>query len=435
VPRLPDRLVDAILFVVLALLGLAWLPAAGGYSETIPGIDELGWTAVGFDTWERFGSADRADPEFWREGLQQTPFGRINPNLGKLVLGARLASRGYSLRPPDVFPEIHPPARGRFGKPEFRLQQAVKHEPFVVDLRRLNRAILAVTAAVLFLTGLLLHGRTLGVLAWACFLFSPLVRERAGLVSTDNLLLLSSLLALLVGVLFVEGTRRGRWRAPGRAAMVVLTGLLLGAVVSIKLNGALSGIAFGVAALGLAVAGRVGPVPRWEPVLWALGAGLVSFGVFLALNPVLWHDVPGEISSWLQDWERLISAQQKRYFRKALLTPGDRVAAVWRHAALAVGPLGQGTLARLATGLLLAAGTVLLIERAARSLRDPDRPRHEWTVAVWVAVWCAGVTAWIPLRADRYYLPVLLALSLVAALPLAEAVRRLTPRSRCRSSR
>lgn len=421
-PPVPRALQEPLILLGLLLASLVWLPGKAAYREIPLGIDDLGWLAVSHDTYRLFFRAEDPPPEAWREGLQATTYGRLNPNLGKLIYGNRLAGRGYDLEAPRVFPAIHPEAAGRFGNPAWLETRAAEHKPYLAELRDLNRWFVALAAIGLYVLGRMWRGRVLGFLGWGWFLSTPLVREQTLRVGTDPALLLFVVFSTLVMAWWLQHSSRTRAPAWLQTVALMLLGCLLGAAASVKLNGALQAFVYAGALLPLWFAGRFRPAPAWwiSPALLVPAA--VSLAFFYGLHPVLHGDPLGEIRRILADWDALLQSQAGRFPGLALDSLGAKAGAVWKRGIAGTGPFGPGS--PYANAPLFVAGLVLAVVHGLRALRGRAATTVPWTLLVWSLVWIVATVLWIPIDWERYSLPVVAVSSLLLPLPLDELFRR-----------
>lgn len=429
---IPWRKVAIHFSIALALyfLGLSILPSAPNFEERLPLRDEIGWLAISHDTYVKFTDEDLATVD-WREGLQKTTYGAMNPNLAKLFFGWHLSRTGYDLPPPRVFPVIHPAAKGRMKQPKFVLNQVGPHEDFMIQLRKLDLKIMALAGVGMFLVGLLVGGTIMGVLAWWLFLTSASIQDVAPIVMTDNLLLTLLLGGIFVTMLALQKLSQNPVPLWKSLLWMSGIGLILGMAPSTKLNGALSCLGFALALLGLWGFKRFSIQKKWHPMAWGGISALAACGFFLALYPLLWGDIRGELDFVFERWDKLIAGQSAQLVHIALSDYGSRASAVWQNAVLEVGPswLPGWTIAGLAC-----IGLIMLVIQAVQGLRHAHAAPHAWVLLCFLLVWCVETTLWIPLDWTRYYLPVMVFTCLLAALPFATLTRFLTMRLQSKTS-
>lgn len=409
---------------MLLFVGLSILPQAPNFEERLPLRDEIGWMAISHDTYVKFQEPGLGQVD-WREGLQKTTYGAMNPNLAKLLFGWRLSASGYALPPPEVFPAVYPEAKGRMKHPKFVLRQVSPHEEFMMDLRRMDLWIMALAAVCLFAVGTLLGGRILGILVWWTFLITPQIQDVAPIIMTDNLLLV-----FLIGGLWITmlsfGKLAQKQTSLGKSLMWMTgVGLILGMAPSTKLNGALGCGGFALALLGLWICGRFHLQKRWHPMAWAGVSAATACAFFLALYPLLWSDVWGELDFVFQRWEKLIGSQTSQLPHIALNDLGARMEAVWLHGVLEVGP---SWIPGWLIAALSIAGFGILSFQAVVGLRHKESHPYAWIVLCFLLVWTIESTLWIPLDWTRYYLPVMVFTCLLATLPIAVGLRFLASR-------
>ncbi|MHC4379749.1 MAG: sulfatase family protein [Planctomycetota bacterium] len=418
------RLLEAAIAILLLFVGQAWLPGAATFDERLPSIDECGWLAISHEVYREFTEGDPGGVD-WEEGLHKTTYGAMNPNLAKLLFGWRLDQAGYDLPPPKVFPALNPEAEGRLQNRRFVLNRVGRHEEYMVQLRAFDVWLMALAGAGIYLVGSAAMGRGLGILAWALFLSTSEVRELAPLVMTDNLLLLLAIGGVWASMILLQRTTRDSLPLRFGLPLFLLLGLVFGAAASTKLNGAIGCIAFAIALVGLFAAGRFRSSPNWQPWVWAGASASAACLLFFALYPLLWHDLTGGLSFLMAEWEALDLRHQKVFHRAALDGLLEQLAASWSRGAIGIGPTWlPGWLA----GLLVVAGLGQLSVKAYGSLRDPERDPSPWVLWCFALTWIVATVLWIPLDWPRYYLPIMVFTSLLAAIPLASLLRLLLTR-------
>ncbi len=409
---------NLLLAVLLLVVGHSLLPSAPNFDEHLPLRDEIGWLAISHDTYQKFVHEDLSAVD-WREGLQKTTYGAMNPNLAKLVFGWILAQKNYNLPTPRVFPVIHPEAKGRMKNERFVRSQVSAHEPFMMTLRRFDLWVMALAAVGFFWVGTLVGGPVMGVVAWYLFVQTPDIQEIAPLIMTDNLLMLFFGFGLACSMLVLRRCTQPISWFQG-AALLGGVGLLLGMAPSTKLNGALNCIGFGLAFVGCWAARKFRCHGEIRPWLGAGFCALFACGFFLLLYPLLWHDPRAELDFVFERWDNLIAGQVQHLPHIALNDLSARMQAVWQRGVLDVGPNWLPTWVWV--GVILG-GFVLLLKQTWESLRQRQTSPYPWVLFCFCAVWCIETTAWIPLDWTRYYLPVMVSTCFLAALCMSGLAR------------
>jgi hypothetical protein len=182
-------------------------------------------------------------------------------------------------------------------------------------------------------------------------------------------------------------------------------------------------------------------------------AGAAAFGVFVALNPLLWTHPPGALPPDLESLAaksllgrtKAVIAFRGSVFDGASKTfPDDALASpVAKAAVVAVqgfgrfGPLGIRRLVSqprydwgmdcgaLVWGPLVVSGALILLGRGRRELAAGEPPVAWAIVAQW-AVALLTVTAFIPLAWDRYMLPIQAVSALLAATAIVAVFDKAT---------
>lgn len=161
--------------------------------------------------------------------------------------------------------------------------------------------------------------------------------------------------------------------------------------------------------------GREGvPAHSWGRCLsWIVACWLVaivtSIGVFVMLNPYLYHDTVAHVRYMLRLGTENVVKLQALFPKTALTTLRDKLYWFWR-----INFLEYGTLARVATrsvvpwgqvvdAMLVALGFVWLVKDAVAELRK-GMSLLRTGLLVWVLVSVIGVLIWTPFRWPRYYI-------------------------------
>lgn len=407
------------LLLALALLalacGLAFATRARRHEGRL-GSDEPEWIAISILHWQQLvegappagaeldAPAERSDNP-WKQGVQRTTFGYMNPCLPKLVWGGTLVAAGHSQASPRAFQVFHrdDPAAGQ------RAQAALlPAEPLA---RRVVLALCALSAVLLFFCAReLVPGRAgllAGTLAFAVWFATPLVQATSNYLRTDHFMLPFCLAGLLVAL------RRPR----ATLASGALLGLACGLAVSSKFNG---GLLCAATAAWMALAVRRDPA-QWKRAALALGlAALLTLACFYALNPRLWGEPLVGVQDMLGRWDKLLA-----YFQDEL-APRTGVAvarSLPERATLFFRTLAGGGFVLGYAGLALAAaGLALLAWRAAKGCS------HAQATLAFAVIFVLGTIAWLPLDWERFYLTATPALVLLQVAPLAYAAERWWPR-------
>jgi hypothetical protein len=406
------------------LLALALLALACGLAfatrerrhEGRLGSDEPEWIAISILHWQQLaGGAPPAGAELdapeersdnpWKQGVQRTTFGYMNPCLPKLVWGGALVVAGHSEASPRAFQVFHrdDPQAGKAAQ-----SALLPAEPLA---RRVILALSALSAVLLFFCAReLVPGRAgalAGLAALAAWFATPLVQSTSNYLRTDHFMLPFCLAGLLVAL------RRPRATLAWGASL----GLACGLAVSSKFNG---GLLCAATAAWAALAVRRDP-SQWKRATLALGlAALLTVTCFYALNPRLWGEPLVGVQDMLSRWDKLLA-----YFQDELAprtgvavarTLPERVALFARTFA------GGGFVLGYAGAMLATCGLALLAWRAAKGCS------HAQATLAFAVIFVIGTIAWLPLDWERFYLTATPALVLLQVAPLAYAAERWLPR-------
>ncbi|HJQ85013.1 MAG TPA: hypothetical protein VKA21_13100 [Candidatus Binatia bacterium] len=324
------------------------------------------------------------------------------PPLGNLIVAAALRLGGATPPPePYRYDWLHDYA--------WNAERGQAPSDEVVRAGRLLTPLFAAAAVVaVFLLGGAVGGIGGGLVAAGLFHFHPVVRIYGTRALADVPMMAASLWALWWLVRRVAPAWEWSWR--GFLRRVAVFGLLVGVATAIKQNAALVGAAGGAALVvwGAASAGVLGVrAAGARTVLAATLLGAVAFGVYVLVNPALHARPLGGTVAQVDAWNRKFAGHWKARPEQALRTTGARAAAVGRVIAGARFPVLPWPWVPAA---LAAAGTLVLAVHAWR--HGPLAPAT--IVLLWSGVTLAGVTLWIPLDWDRYYLPLVAVVAVLA---------------------
>jgi hypothetical protein len=382
--------------------------------------DEPEWIAISILHWRQFAlgeapagaeldpPAERSDNP-WKQGVQRTTFGYMNPCLPKLVWGAVLHAVGHREASPYSFQLFYKPAPQRQRDAWLQLVPAEQAA---------RRTVLVLTA----LSGLLLvycarrlapgwAGWLAGGAALALWFATPLVQSTSNYIRTDHFMLPLCLAGLLVAL---------RTPRPG-LAWGALVGVACGLSVASKLNGGLLCV---TAAAWCALA-----VLRDRRDLRRSAAGLalaavLTIAVFYTLDPRLWGAPIEGVRDMLARWDALMSFFQDEH------APRTGVA-VARTLPERIGLFAR-SLPKWNFALGSLSGVAAVLGLAALGYRALQRDERAQTVLAFASIFVVGTIVWLPLDWERFYLTatpalVLLQVAPVVAFASSASVRRSPP--------
>jgi hypothetical protein len=407
------------LLLALALFALGGLMAWAVRDRSLEGrlaSDEPEWIAISILHWQQLvDGAPPAGAELdpteergdnpWKQGVQRTTFGYMNPCLPKLVFGAAFTAAGHASASPRVFQVFHrdDPRAGREAQAAL-----LPAEPLA---RRVVLALSALSAVLLFFCAReLARGRTgwiAGAAAYAAWFATPLVQSTGNYLRTDHFMLPFCLAGLLIAL-----------RRPNATlGWGIALGVACGLAVSSKLNGGL--LCAATAGWAALAARREGA--RTARVLGALAlAALLTIAFFYALNPRLWSEPVAGVQDILARWDKLMAFFQDelapRTGVEVARTLPERISLFVRTSA------GGGVLFGHVGSLLALVGLAMLAWRSARGCSQAR------TLLVFAVVFIAGTVAWLPLDWERFYLTATPALVLLQVVPLAYAASQVLER-------
>ncbi len=314
----------------------------------------------------------------------------------------------------------------------------------------------AMGCLAIYALGTLAVDRRVGLLAALLLLANPLYTLHARRAMSDVYAESLILATLAVGLWAWKRLLSDRGRVGPVLGLTLGSGVLCGLATLSKLNGSLGGIVLGAWAFLAVWLRPFGHRGRALIMAATLGAGLIAFATFAALNPFLYSHPRGPLDPASEGVARMtfrervkaisdhrvgVSANARSIFpNDALTTPREKVEAVIVQGFGRFGPFGprgrtdstvrfewkqdRGTLAWLPwVGL----GFLAAIRRGRVQLRLGEPP-GAWAVALQAVVALAVVTAFIPLAWDRYFLSIQPGSALLGAIAIVEAYDPIRPR-------
>ena len=304
---------------------------------------------------------------------------------------------------------------------------------------------LALSAWAIFTLAYGIAGRPAAYVASALYALNPVILLNGRRAMMEGSMLLFGLLAVLVAALIAARlARRERLPLYAWGALAAAAGL---ALVSKHTGAIFAAAAFGW--VGIAALIHL-PVRRvLETVAGLVAAGLVALALFVALSPALWSDPPARLADLVAVRAELIDIQVTAD-PAAPLPLADRLAALmtqpfmaapahyeaggWtsfepiaaevaRYMASPLSGVQFGPVGGAAVTLLARVGALLLLSPRGRG---PVAPGMAAGILLWMAVTVAALLL-NPLPWQRYYLPLIPVLALlagVAAARLIQLIRR-----------
>lgn len=361
----------------------------------------------------------------------------LNGSINRYSIGLLWHLAGYS--PADL-----PPAPGWDWGLDYDTNVATGHRPpdALLHLARLPSALfLAASAAVMFGLGWQFGGRPLAYAASALYMLNPVVLLNGRRAMMEGSLLFFGLLAVLLAAHISR--RRAQGALPGP-----LWWLALAAAAGLALASKHSGAVFVSAAFGwIALAELLRRRPRdlFPAALRLAAAGALALALFLALSPALWSDPPARLLDLLAVRAELVDIQvqadpaapmpaaQRIEFivtQPFIAPPMHFEAGGWTSFAPISDEIArymQSPLSGWQFGLMIGTALTLLaafgvVALAAPGLRGPVPLEHAAGLLLWLALAVVAMLA-NPLPWQRYYLPLIPPVTLLAAVGAATALR------------
>lgn len=290
-------------------------------------------------------------------------------------------------------------------------------------------------------TGLLAHrwrGPSAAILAMILLTINPLFRTHARRAMAD----VPTEMGVVIGLLILTASTTGRWRAVRK---VLLGGLFLGIAASSKLNGLLGSIVIAIWAIA--------QIAR-RPSLTALTvlAGLVGASVFIGLNPFFYAQANGLKEPQFEKFRRMGLVDRLIFMAEHRVTVSREGQKLFPHDALTSVP--QKAAALVVQGF----GRFSPIGPRVDDSRTRFQFKQDWSVLVWLPLVVAGIAqalrdrserlssgrfivvywacsvlvvgAFLPLAWNRYYLPLVIPSTVLAAGAIVAIMKKIGQKCR-----
>jgi hypothetical protein len=285
-----------------------------------------------------------------------------------------------------------------------------------------------------------LAGPVGGIAAGLLLGFNPLYVRSAHRAMAEGALSLWFLTGWLLCMSYAEALRGRKIRRMW--VLAVCAGLVGGLGAMTKLNA--GAILVGLVGVGLAHFWRevlkgnagAGIRPLFHTVLTTGAACAIGYLVFIAQSPLTWREpVNGPRGMWL--WRSTIAAQQQAQYPESAMhglgmRAGVTAVHVW-HDYGTLAALGDWTSGWWLDGWSFAAGLGWMVVGLLRgNPEDGRRPRpgapaplrtDVWVSAIWLALLLGAPALMLPLDWDRYFLPGVMACTIVQATALGATAK------------
>jgi 4-amino-4-deoxy-L-arabinose transferase-like glycosyltransferase len=430
IPFSTRRLADFVWLAALCLYVLAGVPTASFHGDEAMQIHMSRDYATAFLD----GTPDRllSSGPFY---IDSDPYLRlINGSVNRYTMGLAWFLAGY--QSDDL-----PPAPGWDWGLSYEDGIATGHRPdeALLTVTRLPSALfLCASVLVVFALGRLYGGRLPAYVASGVYALHPVLLLNGRRAMQEGSMLFFGLLVVLAAAIIIQRRARSGQTPWGAWAALVLGG-------GLTLASKHSGIVFVGAALVWILAAEALGQRRWLPVLGRLlVSGLLIVALFVALSPALWTDIPARFGDLLVLREELLNIQVAidpvapmdlgqrllEIVRQPFIAPAVHFELEsWGRSAVFLEEVARSAaspLAGLPYGLVLGIPLTLLaalgVGIALRRFRQP--------LYVGLLVWLAANVAVLlvnPLPWQRYYLPLIPVVVVLAAVGITGVVRRIRP--------
>ena len=347
-------------------------------------------------------------------------WGFDQPNIGRLLMGFSLWLGGGVERLDHYITMNMWDFEGNYNPP--------------MEIDKLGRYFMALfgllSCLVTYFIGCLIAGQSVGFISAILLGFSPLVLVCSRRTMSDAPLLFFMTLTVLLTMLLFHSLKHTQTKRSFVFALLI--GLSVGMAAGVKLNGALSGIFFAVALIYYAIVrlsfGKgtrkessghtpLGHVPFLRLLSLGSTAALTSFILFYSFTPTLYRSPISSAITMVVYRLHSVEIQQTR--GAALYNFEEKIDSAYDHI---FRPGKKNSMLFTSNTnvpidlMFFIIGLIVLFKKEISLLKRERYPTSIGVVLIWCIVTYVGIVTWIPLRWERYYMPLIPCTVLVSAV-------------------
>jgi len=277
----------------------------------------------------------------------------------------------------------------------------------IIEARKMATIFAVSILGIAFLIGLAIHGWAVGFIIFWILLSNKLFQNSVLRAMGDGPLMFFMLTHFLLSLLYITTAIR---RKTLRFIILVSLAMTSGLAVSVKLNGLLSVVYFIILWIIL---------KKNKLILLTILAS--SFFIFVAFHPVLWEAPIEFFLAMISYRMQLIQTQQSLFFEQALLSIGVRAEAVIKNVfypGILYGnfPAGKYGLPVSLDAPFYLIGFAALVMYAVDYIKTAKLRKNMLPMIAllcWSFILIIGTAINLPFDWDRYYLPVVIGVSVV----------------------
>ncbi|MBN1687677.1 MAG: phospholipid carrier-dependent glycosyltransferase [Candidatus Omnitrophica bacterium] len=358
------------------------------------------------------------------------------PPVGKYLIGGVLHLAGYA----DIPKVLGETEQWNFlkGKEENISRGAMPPKEILLPVRRLMAGLGFSSCLILFGIGYALGGVRLGILAGLLLAWNPLVQNTCRRAMPDAALLFFLLASVAAIFLFYRRMIAGKFKEA--FLFCVLHGVLSALAAGTKYSGGLSMIVLASFMVYLCLViglqslffkrderlNRENGKLLLTVLTGFLLSGFFAFVCFVGLNPYLYHETLEKLRYMIGYRHDIICFQQSE-IGPALLSVSERLPRVYWRIFYPPNYVVIGNLFKFPAELyLFVLGIGCLMWNEIKMLWHRWLPSEGAILLLWVIIAYGGISLWIPLDWDRYYLPIIPGVTLVVAFAIEALLRGLS---------
>lgn len=299
----------------------------------------------------------------------------------------------------------------------------------VLYVARLPMAILgALTCFLMYWVAKPIFSRRAGIIAALLLAYNPLMLRCSQRAMPDAALIFFLAANVVLTTYFYSSLVEQKLHRT--LVFAAFIGITIALAAGTKLNGGIAGIIFAVFCTVLIlikitpygfpgnnlkdVIGRLRTDREVKIILGSLIiSGLIAALVFTALNPYLYHRPLKGSVKMVQHRMSVVKEQQQTY--SAITTVRQKIELVVRRTLIDKNYVTLGYFLKIPLDMgLFLLGLALLFYTEAKYLFCNHKLSSKSIVIAWISITFVGTTAWIPLDWNRYYLPVLPCVAMMA---------------------
>lgn len=352
----------------------------------------------------------------------QEPEAYDQPPVGKYIIGLALFVAGEG----DEIEELEKMSVWDFSKNySWNVANGTIPPPKLLSTARLTMALFGIfTCLLLYYIGKEVFSVRTGIIASLLLAYNPLMLSWSRRAMTDALLLFFLMTNVVLMMFFYKSFLKEKSRKS--FVFAALIGMNVAFASGTKLNGALTGIIFASFCIFVVLMkiiqykflqhiNKLKTIKELKIIVGSLlVSGFIAIFIFIGINPYLYRQPLDGIAGMVEHRMLIVEAQQEQtgpsldveFTGPALTSLNKKVNFVVKRTLFPNGYVTLGNILKLPVDLcLFILGVAVLLYVEFKCLRENYIPSLRSIVIIWLVITFTGMTVWIPIDWQRYYLP------------------------------